>query len=227
MANPPSPTNAMHCRPGWAKLRGDRVRQPGRHGGEVSRQVELPVPADVEVASRPGGDRPGVRREDGVVRGVTVDDAHQILRLDRVPIGVLQRRHLVAPVRHRCLGGPEERSVRLPREQRDQRAQRPRRVADQGDVGGDPVADGGRVDVDLHDLDGSWFRQVLGVREVGADHEQRVGRLHGLFGGLGAQQPDAAGGERVVVGHAALAGERLDDRAAEQLGDLEHLGPGA
>ena len=45
--------------------------------------------------------------------------------------------------------------------------------------------------------------------------------------GLGAEQADAAGGERRVVGHDRLAEQRLDDRRGQQVGELLELVAGA
>src|SRR5919202_1306998 len=59
------------------------------------------------------------------------------------------------------------------------------------------VARADRVDVDLHRADLVGAGQVLGVGEVSADHEQRLGALHDLLAGPGAEQPDAPGGQRV------------------------------
>ena len=65
-------------------LVGNRVGQSGSHGGEVPGQVEGALVADSEVACCPGRDGPRVRREDGVTVGQSVDDVHEVLRLDRI-----------------------------------------------------------------------------------------------------------------------------------------------
>ena len=96
-------------------------------------------------------------------------------------------------------------------------------VGDDRGLGRQPHPDQGRVDVDLHHAHLARGGQVLGVRERGADHEEGVAVLHDLLARPGAEQAQAAGGERVVVGDDHLPGQRLDDRGAERLGDGEHL----
>ena len=92
-------------------------------------------------------------------------------------------------------------------------------VADHRHLGGHPAPGPGRVGLDLHDPHLARLRQVLGVREVRADHEQRVDVVH--------QRPRtarcrAARSRRWCTGESSgttrLAGQRLDDRGAQHLG---------
>ena len=73
----------------------------------------------------------------------------------------------------------------------------------------------------------SSFGQELGVREVGADGQQRVAVHHHLVGRDRAEQPDRAGDPRQVVGQHVLAEQRLGRAGAEQVGELGQLGDAA
>ena len=78
-------------------------------------------------------------------------------------------------------------AVGLAGQQRDQRLQALLRVAHHGYLGGHPDARPGGVGVDLYHPHLAGLRQVLGVREVRADHEQRVAVLDQILTGPGAQ----------------------------------------
>ena len=52
----------------------------------------------------------------------------------------------------------------------------------------------------------------------------RVARFHGFLGGRGAQQADAAGGVRAIVGNAGFAEQRFDDRRRQRFGELLQFG---
>jgi len=64
--------------------------------------------------------------------------------------------------------------VGLAGQHRQQRLQALAGVADHRNLCGHPDPGAGGIGLDLHHPDLSRLRQVLGVREVGADHEQRV-----------------------------------------------------
>ncbi len=91
-------------------------------------------------------------------------------------------------------------------------------VADQRHVGGQPVADPDRVQLDLHHLHLARLRQVLGVREVRPHHQQGVHVVDQVGAGRRAEQPDTAGDVGRIVRHHHLPGQRLDDRGAQRVG---------
>ena len=210
-------------------LGGDGVRQPGRHGGQVARQIEPAVAPDVEVTGRPGGDRPRVRGQDGVVGGQPVDHPHEVLGLDRVagrrPPGRPSSR-ASRPCRLRRL---EEAPVGVARRAAAAGPAATRAASPtSGHLGRDPVADARGVDLDLHHLGRARRREVLGVREVGPDHEQRVGLApwRPPTGGCraGRSPPVVSGWSS---GTTALPGRVLTIGLPSALGHRQHLVPGA
>ena len=124
----------------------------------------------------------------------------------------------------RDLVGPG--AVGLLLEQRQQRAQRVAGVAGEVDLHRVADAEHARVEVDLHAARLARLGQPLGVREAGADHQQRVAALHQRVARLRPEQADRAGDEGQVVGQHVAAVERLGDPGAEPLGDLLDLGGG-
>ena len=185
---------------GEGVLDADGVRQPGRHRGQVAGQVELPVAADRPVPRGPGRDRAAVAGQDGVVGGQLVQHGHQVLRRDRVALGVLQG----VPCPPATWPSPPGTSRRWRRSARgvssgSSASQAQLGVADHRHLGRHPHPGPDRVGLDLHDPHLARRGQVLGVGEVRADHEQRVAVLHQLLAGPGAEQPDPARGVRRVV----------------------------
>ena len=98
----------------------------------------------------------------------------------------------------------------------DQRVERVAQVAVQGDVGGDDLAELGRVDVGVDD--GRLAREAIGlagdaVVEAHPQREDEVGALHRLVGGLETVHAEHA----EVVGVAGCGGsERVDGRRVRQ-----------
>ena len=80
-------------------------------------------------------------------------------------------------------------------------------------------------DVDLRDP--RLLRIELAIGEVSADQQQRVALLHGGITRGEADQAGHADIEVVVVLDMLLAAQRMDDRRAQRLGELDHLGMGA
>src|SRR5437763_13939930 len=62
--------------------------------------------------------------------------------------------------------------------------------------------------------------QKFHVRERRADDEQRVATLHRILRGRRAEESEAAGRQRVVVGHDLFAEQSLHNRSAELVGYL-------
>ena len=87
-------------------------------------------------------------------------------------------------------------------------------VADQADLDRIAQADAHRVEVDLHAARLAGLRVELDVGER-ACRPSAACRSSSIAScdGLRAEQADAAGGVRAVVGHRGLAEQRLDDRA--------------
>ena len=131
-----------------------------------------------------------------------------------------------APLGHRLLVLLQMPAVVLAGQQRDQGLQALFRIPDHRDLDRHPHPGPGRVGVDLHDPDFAGLGQVLGVGEVGADHEQRVAVLHQILTGPGTEQPDPADRVLGVVRDDRLAGQGLDDRRAEPVSHGKHLVPG-
>ncbi len=102
-----------------------------------------------------------------------------------------ERLHLLVPLRHALLRRLEEAAVLVPLQERRKGGQRLVGIAHEGNVGGEAVAGSHRVGLDLHDGRLAGLGQVLRVREVRADHEERVAGLHDRFGGGRAEEPDA------------------------------------
>ena len=75
--------------------------------------------------------------------------AHQVLRLDRATVGVLQGGHVLAPGGHALLGVLEKAAVSHALQQRQQRRKGGDGVADQRHLGRHAVAGADRVGVDL------------------------------------------------------------------------------
>ena len=71
----------------------------------------------------------------------------------------------------------EEPAIQLALEQRQQRFQRVLTIADEPDVDRIAEPDALRIEIDLYRARLAWFRQVLDIRERGADHQQRVAGL--------------------------------------------------
>src|SRR5438876_10692230 len=90
---------------------------------------------------RPRRDGARVAREDRVVARRTVDDPHEVLRLDGMAIRALQRRHLLVPPPLSLLRLLEESTVLLPAKERGELSERLGRVTDERHVDRHPVAD--------------------------------------------------------------------------------------
>jgi hypothetical protein len=135
--------------------------------------------------------------------------------------------HEPPPLGGALLGLLEEGAVLVALEVGDERLQRGARVPDEADVGGIAQADALGAVVDLHADGLAGLREELDVGHRGADEDEGVAALHRVLGGAGAEDADAAGHVRVVVGKAVLAQRGLGDRRAEHLGELAELGPGA
>ncbi len=106
----------------------------------------------------------------------------------------------------------------------DQRTQRHGGLlhpADQSDVDRGAATELLAADVDLHDL--RLLRIELPVREVGAEHQQRVGLLHGAVPRRETEQPRHADVVRVVLLDVLLAAQRVHDRCLQRLGERDHL----
>ena len=184
---------------GIGDLARDRVRQSRRHRREIAREVKRSIASDVEMACRPRSDRAGVGGQDRVVARQSVDDAHEVLRLDRIVLDRFERFHLLPPLRHlrfvQIRGRSDRNDVR-------EAAPAPARVClaspTSGHVGRDPVAGSHRVDLDLDDLGLPGIREVLRVREVRPDHEQGVTAFDRVLRRCGAEQADPSEHERIV-----------------------------
>ena len=96
-------------------------------------------------------------------------------------------------------------------------------VADEANLHGKADRQHAGVDVDLHAARGAFLGQEFGVREGGADHQQRVALHHHVVAGLGAEQADRAGDPWQIVGQHGLAEQRLGTARRQPVGDGDHL----
>ena len=94
IAKPPSPDSEITCRSGKGELRADRLRHRVRHRAVAERAEQAPLTVHRQVARRPQRRQPDVAGEDGVGRRELVDDAREVLRVNRRCAG-LARRQLV------------------------------------------------------------------------------------------------------------------------------------
>ena len=146
------------------------------------------------------------------------------LRLHRHVLARAPLLHELPPILHAVLRIGEERSVFLAIDQRDERAQHRAAIADQPHIDVVAQSDARRVDVDLNSLRLPGLRIEIQIGKAAARDEERIAVRERLLRRCGAEQPDAAGRVLAVVGDDGLAEERLDDRRAELLRELENLG---
>ena len=139
-------------------------------------------------------------------------------------VAVLQRRHLRPPLHHSLLRLLQERAVVLARRAAEAApaASRPRRrpAAPRSGSGSRPSSGSMSICTTAH-LPGGG--KVLGVREVGADHQQRVGLFHRLFRRQRAQQTDAPVVSGWSSGTDALPGSVLTIGLASSSATSQHL----
>ena len=176
-----------------------------------------------EVAGGPARHRAAVGRNNGVIVQELVYGVRHHLRLERLGHVRAALLHQLVPLLHVLLGRRQEALVFLRLNQRQQRAQHGLTVAGQADLDGAAQTDALRIGVDLDDTGVAGFGVELHVGEAAAGDKERVAGLHGVLGRGGAQQTDAAGGVGAIVGNHRLAEQRLDDRAADFLGQLHHF----
>jgi len=181
--------------------------------------VHLSAPGR-DVPGPPRRDRPAVARDDRVVREPPAQLPGQDLRLHRRVAARAALIHELAPLRHALLRGLEEAPVAFRTEQGQERRQRPAAIAHEPDLDRIAQADPPRVQFDLDAARLPGLRQELDVREGGSDDQQRVALLQRLLRRARAEQADGARRERAVVGHRALAEQRLRDRRGEAVGRL-------
>ncbi len=117
--------------------------------------------------------------------------------------------------------GFQEVAVGLARETPLQRGERRLDVADQAQVDRHALADRRAVMVDLHHL--GVGRVEIAIREIGAEHHQRVAGLQRVVTRAEADQARHADIERVVPFDVLLAAQGVDDRRAERVGQRHHL----
>jgi hypothetical protein len=190
------------------EARDQPLREPARqreavdHDGRVAREhVE-------EVAREP--------------RGV---DRHRVvrllrLRLERLVEARARRRDLGEPRAATPAGAVEAERLRARRQLREHEL----RVADDRHVGGHVPADARRRRVDLDvrrvGVPGGRLAEVLAAPEAEADREDHVGAARERL------LPRAADGERIVLGHRALAGAPRVDRDRHPACERLQLGGG-
>ncbi len=84
----------------------------------------------------------------------------------------------------------------------------------------------GSISIWTH-FDRAGLGEEFDVGEGGADDEEGVAVFERVLRGLGAEEADAAGGVRAVVGDSGFAEEGFDDGCAEKFGNLLQLVGGA
>ncbi len=126
---------------------------------------------------------------------------------------------------HALLRALEEAAIGLRPEERQQGREGGATVAHQADLHRVAKADAHGVELDLDRPRLSRLRQELDVRERRADHQEGIAPLHRLLRRPRAEQADAAGRVRAVVGHRGLAEQGLHDRRGEAVGDRLELVP--
>ena len=205
---------------GIGELRGDGVGQPVGHGREIARRANASGPRRAGMCrAAPGGDRAASRRRRWRRRRSRLPSSRAttcgfIGRSGRVPrssISCHQR-----PSRLRLL---EEPAVARSGRATGAGAWSVRRaVADEPDLDRISEPDARGIDVDLDTARLAGLRVVLDVGKGGPDEEERVTVLERVLRRLGAEEPDAAGRVRAVVGYRGLPEQRLDNRRGQGLG---------
>jgi hypothetical protein len=115
----------------------------------------------------------------------------------------------------------EEAPVGLALELRHQRLQGRLHIADQTELQRRALAQRGAAPVDLHHV--AMRRIEVAIREIGAEHHERVARHHRVIAGAEADQPGHADVERVVPLHVLFAAQRMHGRRAELIGEGDHF----
>ena len=104
---------------------------------------------------------------------------------------------------------------------RQHRLEEAPRVRDEAELGREVLADHGRIDGHMDEL-GTWADEPIGVgnetAELGPDGKDQVRVAHGGVGVVARVAPDAAQGQLVRFGDAALARTARGNRDSEPLG---------
>src|SRR5204863_1688437 len=183
--------------------------------------------ADIDVPRRPGRDRAGIRDDDRVIAQPLAELVRDDLRLHRHVLPRTALVHQLLPLGLALLSLLKPGTISVAIEMRNQAAQDAQRVADKPDFDRVPEADAQRIDFDLHAARLARFRIELDVRKAAADDQQGVAAFERVLRRPRAEEADTARRVGAVVRHAGLAEDRLDDRRAEDLGDLFQLLAGA
>ena len=168
---------------------------------------------DPDLARRPGCDRARVGGDDRVVGEQLAELPGDDLRLQRHVVRGRARLHQLAPVAASPPGLPPGTSGPRCAAAAAGAPERGGCIARQADVNGIAEPDPSRVGVDLDRLrpdraSGSTRCTGMSCRRSAARHSFSSASCRGP----GAQQADATGRERAIVGDDILAQERLDDR---------------
>ncbi len=182
---------------------------------------------EIDVAGGELGILPGVRRQHRILRQPASEGGDNDLRLQRHVGFRLRLRHHLAPVPHPCLSLFEKRPVSLPAQALVQTFEGLAAIADEAPVDRIAQPDALAVAVDLHAARLPGLRVVFDVREGRSNDQERVAPFHHLLRRPGAEEADAAGGERMPVRQHRLAEQRLRHGRAEQVGGALELRPSA
>ena len=201
----------MTCRSGESGLGADGVKHRVGHRAVIERADDPPFAVHVKITGHPGDRRADIAGEDRIVRGQFADQAGDILRMDGGRVGfalgesiqVMPRRPIVAE------RSVEVIAVRLLGNQGIQRLEGGLDVAEHAELERTAIAERLGAQVDLGDA--RVLGEELPIREIGAQHEQHVGRHHRVVARREAHQARHADIVWIVVLDVLLAAERMHD----------------